>query len=99
MTRTRIHRREFAATAGLSLVAPRLTALEYRRAARPNILFVMTDQQHIDTIAAGGCPYVATPAMDRLVRTGSRFAFSLLGVLTWMDQDRTRSTMGILPPS
>jgi len=41
-----------------------------------NILLILTDQQHIDTIAAGGCSYVKTPAMDRLKRSGTSFAES-----------------------
>jgi len=45
-------------------------------ATKPNILFVMTDQQHFDTIAAAGCGYVRTPALDRLVQGGTRFAMS-----------------------
>jgi choline-sulfatase len=41
-----------------------------------NILLVYTDQQHIDTIAAGGCQHVRTPAMDRIRRSGMSFAQS-----------------------
>jgi choline-sulfatase len=37
----------------------------------PNILFVMTDQQRFDTIAALGHPLVRTPHLDRLVRRGA----------------------------
>lgn len=37
---------------------------------RPNILFVMTDQQRFDTIAALGAPLVSTPNLDRLVARG-----------------------------
>ncbi len=40
---------------------------------RPNILFVLTDQQRYDTIAAGGNPFIKTPTMDRLCREGTRF--------------------------
>ncbi len=40
-------------------------------AAPPNILFVMTDQQRFDTIAALGHPLVRTPNLDRLVRRGA----------------------------
>ncbi len=43
---------------------------------QPNILFIYTDQQHIDTIAALGCPYLQTPGMDRLVRQGTSFSQS-----------------------
>lgn len=40
---------------------------------RPNILFVLTDQQRADTIAAAGNPHIRTPTMDRLCREGVRF--------------------------
>ncbi len=36
----------------------------------PNILYVMTDQQRFDTIAALGASHVRTPNLDRLVRRG-----------------------------
>ena len=38
-----------------------------------NILLIITDQQHIDTIQAGGCPHVKTPALDRLKKRGVSF--------------------------
>ena len=40
---------------------------------RPNILFIMTDQQRFDTIAALGNGFIHTPNMDRLVRRGVSF--------------------------
>ena len=40
---------------------------------RPNIVFVITDQQRFDTIAALGYDYVDTPNLDRLVREGTTF--------------------------
>ncbi|MFD0476648.1 sulfatase-like hydrolase/transferase [Nonomuraea thailandensis] len=40
---------------------------------RPNVLFVMTDQQRFDTIAALGNPHVATPNLDRLAARGTVF--------------------------
>jgi len=40
---------------------------------RPNILFVMTDQQRYDTIGANGNPLVSTPRLDRLATEGMRF--------------------------
>lgn len=45
-------------------------------ASPPNILLIMTDQQHIDTISAGGCPYVNTPALDKIKRSGVSFTNS-----------------------
>jgi choline-sulfatase len=40
---------------------------------QPNILVILTDQQHIDTISALGNRFVDTPAIDRLVRSGTSF--------------------------
>jgi len=40
---------------------------------KPNILFVMCDQQRADTIAALGNAHIYTPNMDRLVRRGASF--------------------------
>ncbi|MBV10124.1 sulfatase-like hydrolase/transferase [Rubinisphaera sp.] len=41
--------------------------------SRPNILWYCTDQQRFDTIGALGNPYVQTPTIDKLVRTGVSF--------------------------
>jgi arylsulfatase A-like enzyme len=41
--------------------------------ARPNILFLFTDDQRFDTIGALGHPEVITPAMDSLVQRGTAF--------------------------
>jgi arylsulfatase len=43
-------------------------------AYRPNILFIMTDQQRFDTIAALGNRNIYTPNLDRLVRRGLTFS-------------------------
>jgi len=40
---------------------------------QPNVLFVMTDQQRFDTIAALGNAHIYTPNLDRLVRRGIAF--------------------------
>ena len=42
--------------------------------ARPNIVFIITDQQRFDTIAAHGFDYMETPNLDRLVREGTSFS-------------------------
>ncbi|HEX4653080.1 MAG TPA: sulfatase-like hydrolase/transferase [Candidatus Udaeobacter sp.] len=41
---------------------------------RPDILFIMTDQQRFDTIAGLGNSHIYTPNMDRLVRRGISFS-------------------------
>ena len=40
----------------------------------PGILFIMTDQQRFDTIAALGNSHIYTPNLDRLVRRGIAFS-------------------------
>ena len=35
---------------------------------RPNIIFIMTDQQRYDTINALGVSFMETPNLDRLVK-------------------------------
>ena len=40
---------------------------------QPNILFIITDQQRVDTIGAYGCELGATPTIDRIAAEGCRF--------------------------
>lgn len=40
---------------------------------RPNIIFIITDQQRFDTIRALGFPYMDTPNLDKLVEEGVSF--------------------------
>lgn len=40
---------------------------------RPNIIFIITDQQRFDTLAAWGYPHMLTPHMDRLAAEGVSF--------------------------
>ena len=42
--------------------------------ARPNIIFIITDQQRFDTISALGYPHMDTPNLDRLVNEGVSFS-------------------------
>ena len=44
-----------------------------RAAERPNVLFLFTDDQRADTIAALGNPHIKTPNLDRLVNSGFTF--------------------------
>jgi arylsulfatase A-like enzyme len=41
---------------------------------RPNVLFVLSDQQRWDTVGANGCPMDLTPNLDALAARGVRFA-------------------------
>ena len=71
-------RRDFiAATAGgaVGLALDRCASATERRAgnSRPNILFIMTDQQHAGMMSCVGNKWLRTPAMDRLAASGIRF--------------------------
>ena len=73
-----LNRRDFLKAAGLAAAAGSLpgctSALKTQaRAERPNILFIMTDQQSLKTTSAYGSPYVHTPHMDSIAANGVRF--------------------------
>jgi len=81
MART-VDRRSFLKGAGLLVAAAvgtgRADAASVAREdglvdTRPNVLFVMTDQQRADTIAALGNEHIYTPNLDRLVARGVSF--------------------------
>ncbi len=58
------------ALAGATLGAPRFSLGQSRR---PNILFVMTDDQRWDAMSCAGNQILKTPHMDRLAAEGRRF--------------------------
>ncbi|MFZ5830046.1 MAG: sulfatase-like hydrolase/transferase [Planctomycetota bacterium] len=58
----------------LAALAVVLGATRYAEAAKPNVLFLFTDDQRADTIAALGNPAIKTPNLDKLVERG--FAFT-----------------------
>ena len=60
------------------LVASSLTAGD----ARPNILFLLTDDQRCDAFAAAGNDRIRTPNLDRIAASGVRFdnAFVTLAI-------------------
>lgn len=59
---------------GLLLLVVTLSSLRAaEEPARPNVLFLFTDDQRADTLAALGNPVIKTPSLDRLVRKGVAF--------------------------
>jgi len=72
---SRMTRKEFLRAAGLSGAA--LAQSRWLNAAalerRPNIIFIITDQQHAGMMSCAGNPYLKTPALDRLAASGTRF--------------------------
>src|SRR5204863_5292268 len=51
----------------------RAQAVEPRAAKRPNVLFLFSDDQRADTIAALGNNHIQTPSLDRLAGQGTAF--------------------------
>jgi arylsulfatase A-like enzyme len=66
-----------ASTLLLALLLAPLAALPAtdtpKPATKPNIVFIFTDDQRFDTIAALGNPVIKTPNLYRLVRSGVSF--------------------------
>ena len=71
-------RREFITTmvgaaAGSMLSTAPSRAEERQRRGRPNILFILTDQQHAGMMGCTGNRWLNTPALDSLAASGTRF--------------------------
>jgi arylsulfatase A-like enzyme len=62
------------------LLAPlaALPAAEHKGAS-PNILLIITDQQHAGMLSCAGNRYLQTPNLDNLARTGTRFERAYCG--------------------
>ena len=60
--------------------------------ARPNILWICTDQQRHDTIGTLGNPYISTPRIDRLANSGVAFTHAFA-----QSPDCTPSRAAIMP--
>jgi choline-sulfatase len=74
----KMKRREFiitaaAAATGLVLRRETFAANSPGGKNRPNILFIMTDQQHAGMMSCTGNKWLKTPALDRLSACGIRF--------------------------
>jgi len=66
--------KNFRSLTGILALAPLLAlAAQDTFAAKPNVLFLFTDDQRADTIAALGNPHIKTPNLDRLARRGFVF--------------------------
>ena len=75
-------RRDFLELTGLGLAGtallPRLgkaaeAVSQGLKKSKPNILVIITDQQHAGMLSCAGNPHVKTPMMDSLAATGTRF--------------------------
>ena len=73
-----MNRRKFIRTATSALIYTVCISTsegkdDTQKDARPNILFIMTDQQHAGMMSCTGNKWLKTPAMDSLAREGVRF--------------------------
>ena len=73
-----MRRREFMAATAAAAIGLRSRPIASaadtaNRPSRPNILFIMTDQQHAGMMSCTGNKWLKTPAMDRLATSGIRF--------------------------
>src|SRR5438067_8336767 len=57
----------------LLLLVPSSAAVAQTKAKRPNVVFLFTDDQRADTIAALGNTHIKTPNLDKLVARGTTF--------------------------
>ncbi len=63
---------------------------------RPNILFILTDDQSWETVGSYGVrPWVETPNIDRLSEQGMRFTYAYAG--SWCSPSRATAMTGLLP--
>lgn len=77
------------------------------KTARPNLVFILSDDQRYDTMGAAGNKIIRTPAMDALARDGVRFtnafvttpicAASRASILTGLYERTHRYTFGTPP--
>jgi len=65
-------------------------------ADKPNILLIITDQQHSGMLSCAGNPYVKTPAVDSLAATGARFTLAHCADPVCVPS-RTSMLTGIMP--
>ena len=66
-------RREVLATVAVASAGLSIREGTAANRDRPNILFIMTDQQHSGMMSCIGNKCLKTPAMDRLAAEGIRF--------------------------
>jgi N-acetylglucosamine-6-sulfatase len=72
-----VKRRQFIETVGMG--AATLALARHAPAAappdrRPNVVFILTDDQRWDTLSCAGHPFLKTPHCDRLAAEGARFS-------------------------
>src|ERR1051325_4128034 len=67
-------RRSFLGGAITAVAATAVSCHRARRDTRPNVLFILTDDQRWDCMSCAGHPFLKTPNIDRIANEGVRFA-------------------------
>jgi len=71
-----MNRREFLQRMGLGAAAAALAGCDERtgaKADRPNVVFILTDDQRWDQMSCAGHPFLKTPHLDRIAAEGAHF--------------------------
>jgi len=71
---SRMNRRTFLKTAASGAASLAFAPALARTDRRPNVVFILTDDQRWDGMSCAGHPFLKTPNMDRIANEGVRFA-------------------------
>ena len=96
---TPMSRRAFLRATGAALAAAPAAvqcATAPKRAGRPNVLFLMTDEQHYRSLSLTGNRYIQTPHMDRIGREGAVFTHATC-VTPYCSPSRASIITGVYP--
>lgn len=63
----------FCLLASCAVLVSLTSAARAAEASRPNVVFIITDDQRWDSMGCAGHPFLKTPNMDRLAREGAMF--------------------------
>jgi len=86
-----MQRRQFLCAAGGAV-----RCLSAPDTSRPNLLFLMTDEQHHRSLSITGNPYISTPNMDRIAREGALFTNATC-VTPYCSPSRASMITGVYP--
>jgi arylsulfatase A-like enzyme len=74
INKSRYSRRAFLGILGAGLTSSLLAGHRKVKVTRPNIIFLLTDDQRAGTLGASGHPFIKTPNLDKLTSDGVRFS-------------------------
>lgn len=75
---TKCTRRQFLAGAAAAAAAAGTPRSRAQGETRPNIVFLLTDDQRYDMLGCAGAPFIRTPAIDAMAAEGVRFTHAFV---------------------